>query len=209
MVSQSLSAGTQIRMEAEAGISIVGRRNGLELAIKNRSERTLGSVIRTLQSAGLIADVILHPLQVFPDDRGFFAELARLGSAGIAEKMTPSSERHIQISTTLSYPGTIKAIHYHYEQTDLWASIGGMTQVILYDLRLESPTFGAINTLYVGQFQPWEILIPAGVAHGYKVIGSTPAQLVYFTDRYYNPEDEGRLPYDHPGIAYDWKTQHK
>jgi dTDP-4-dehydrorhamnose 3,5-epimerase-like enzyme len=81
----------------------------------------------------------------FPDDRGFFAELARLGSAGIAEKMTPSSERHIQISMTLSYPGAIKAIHYHYEQTDLWAPIVGMMQVILYDLRFESTTFGAIK----------------------------------------------------------------
>jgi dTDP-4-dehydrorhamnose 3,5-epimerase-like enzyme len=145
MVSQSSAVRAQTRMETGAGISIVGRRNALELAIKNRSERTLGSVITTLQSAELIAGVILHPLQVFPDDRGFFAELARLGSPGIAEKMTPSSERHIQISTTLSYPGTIKAIHYHYEQTDLWVPIGGMMQVILYDLRFESTTFGAIK----------------------------------------------------------------
>ena len=32
---------------------------------------------------------------------------------------------------------------------------------------------------------------------------------VYLTDRTYNPEDEGRLPYDDPGIAYDWETQRK
>ena len=36
-----------------------------------------------------------------------------------------------------------------------------------------------------------------------------PIQLVYFTDRHYNPADELRLPYDHPDIAYDWETQHK
>lgn len=201
------STGTQTRRESEVGINVVGQRNGLELAVKHRARRTLGSIIRTVQPRELIADVLLQALEVFPDDRGLFAELARLGSTGIAEKMIPGLGRQIQISATLSYPGTIKAIHYHYEQTDLWAPISGMMQIILYDLRVKSPTFGAINTLYVGQFRPWEILIPPGVAHGYKVIGSTPVQLVYLTDRYYNPEDEGRLPYDHPGIAYDWDTQ--
>ena len=33
--------------------------------------------------------------------------------------------------------------------------------------------------------------------------------LIYVTDRFYNPADEGRIPYDDPGIAYDWETQHK
>jgi len=187
----------------------VGRRAGLELAIQRRSERTLGSVITQPNSSDLIAGVALEPLKIFADDRGYFAELARLGSAGIAETMCPDARRLAQISTTLTYPGTIKAIHYHYEQTDLWAPIAGMFQVFLYDLRLGSRTFGRINTLYVGRFRPWEILIPPGVAHGYKVLGNEPAQLVYLTNRYYNPDDEGRLAYDHPGVAYDWTTQHK
>jgi dTDP-4-dehydrorhamnose 3,5-epimerase len=84
-----------------------------------------------------------------------------------------------------------------------------MVQVFLYDLRRNSGTFGAINTIFAGRFQPWEILIPPGVAHGYKALGIEPIQLVYFTDRHYNPADELRLPYDHPDIAYDWETQHK
>ena len=40
------------------------------------------------------------------------------------------------------------------------------------------------------------ILIPPGVAHGYKVVGPGEALLVYLTDRFYNPEDEGRIAYD-------------
>jgi dTDP-4-dehydrorhamnose 3,5-epimerase len=76
-------------------------------------------------------------------------------------------------------------------------------------MRRSSKTFGLTNTLYVGQLRPWEILIPPGVGHGYKVLGTQPAQLVYFTDRFYNPKDEGRLPYDHPDIGYDWEIQNK
>jgi dTDP-4-dehydrorhamnose 3,5-epimerase-like enzyme len=29
------------------------------------------------------------------------------------------------------------------------------------------------------------------------------------TDQFYNPKDEGRLPWDDPSINYDWETQKK
>ena len=84
-----------------------------------------------------------------------------------------------------------------------------MFQVALVDLRTASKSFGRRNTLYVGTLRPWQILIPPGVGHGYKVIGTQPGMLIYVTDRFYNPKDEGRIAYDEPGIAYDWETQHK
>jgi dTDP-4-dehydrorhamnose 3,5-epimerase len=84
-----------------------------------------------------------------------------------------------------------------------------MLQVVLADLRKNSPTFGDRNTLYLGALRPWQLIIPPGVAHGYKVIGRTPAMLVYVTDRNYDPSDEGRIPYNDPSINYDWETQHK
>jgi dTDP-4-dehydrorhamnose 3,5-epimerase len=85
----------------------------------------------------------------------------------------------------------------------------GMLQVALVDLRPRSATFGARNTIYLGQLRRWQLLIPPGVAHGYKVIGTEPALLVYLTDRFYDPSDEGRIPYDDQKIQYDWETQHK
>ena len=60
-----------------------------------------------------------------------------------------------------------------------------------------------------GTLRPWQILIPPGVGHGYKVIGREPAMLVYVTNKFYNPKDEGRIAYNEPGIAYDWELQHK
>jgi dTDP-4-dehydrorhamnose 3,5-epimerase len=84
-----------------------------------------------------------------------------------------------------------------------------MFQVVLVDFRQGSPTFGRRNTMYCGTLRPWQILIPPGVGHGYKVIGTEPALLVYATDRFYNPKDEGRIPYDDSRISYDWETQHK
>jgi dTDP-4-dehydrorhamnose 3,5-epimerase len=40
-------------------------------------------------------------------------------------------------------------------------------------------------------------------------LGVEPIQLLYLTDRHYNPADELRLPYNDPNVAYDWETQHK
>ena len=186
----------------------LGTKNGIEMAILSRAEKTLGKIIFKPDSADLIDGVKIEPLQVHPDDRGFFMEVGRLGK-GLAANMTPEGARQIQVSFTLTYPGTIKAIHYHSEQTDLWTPVGGMVQVFLCDLRRHSKTFGAINTIYVGRFRPWQILIPPGVGHGYKALGVEPIQLLYFTDRHYNPADELRIAYNDPAIGYDWETQHK
>ena len=165
----------------------------------------IGSVIRTCDAAELIDGVRVQPVAVWPDDRGYFLEVARMGHGLPADFPAAST----QVSCALSYPGTIKAFHFHRFQTDFWVPAGGMFQVGLVDLRQESRTFGAKNTLYVGTLRPWQILIPPGVGHGYKVIGEQAAMLVYVTNRLYDPSDEGRIPYNDPSIAYDWELQHK
>ena len=105
---------------SEEGIVSLGTRNGIELAILKRTEKSLGKIIAKPDSTDLIEGVRIEPLQIYPDDRGFFTEIARLGR-GLATDMVPDNARKIQISLTLTYPNTIKAIHYHSEQTDLWA----------------------------------------------------------------------------------------
>jgi dTDP-4-dehydrorhamnose 3,5-epimerase len=165
----------------------------------------IGDVILTPDSPRLIDGVRVAPFPLWPDDRGYFLEVLRFGH-GIAEAFDPAT---MQVSAALSYAGSIKAFHYHLEQTDFWVPAQGMFQVALVDLRPESPSYAAKNTLYVGALRPWQILIPPGVGHGYKVIGENHAMLVYVTNRFYNPSDEGRIAWNHPDISYDWELQHK
>ena len=168
-------------------------------------EKGIGRVILKAESPDLIEGVRIEPFPLWPDDRGYFLEIARL-TEGMVDEFDPAQT---QVSAALSYPATIKAFHYHQHQTDYWTVASGMFQVALVDLREESPTFGARNTLYVGALRPWRVLIPPGVGHGYKVIGEQPGVLVYLTNRQYNPADEGRIAHNDPGIAYDWELQHK
>jgi dTDP-4-dehydrorhamnose 3,5-epimerase len=165
----------------------------------------IGSLIGSPDSTALIAGVKVAAYGLHPDDRGHFLEVLRLGH-GLASGFPTAST---QVSAAASFPGTIKAFHFHREQTDFWVPAKGMFQVGLVDLRPASPTYGLKNTLYVGELRPWQILIPPGVGHGYKVIGREAGMLVYVTDRFYNPADEGRIAYNDPRIAYDWETQHK
>lgn len=168
-------------------------------------EKGIGSIIRTANSADLIDGVLVEPYPLWPDDRGYFLEVVRIGKGLPAQFPIEST----QISAALSYPGTIKAFHIHRYQTDFWVPAKGMFQVGLVDMRDDSPTFGRRNTIYCGALKPFQILIPPGVAHGYKVIGTEPGMLIYVTNRHYDPSDEGRIPHNDEQIAYDWETQHK
>ncbi len=169
------------------------------------AEHGIGKVILSPGSSDLIADVELKPFPLWPDDRGYFLEIARLGQDLVAKFPAATT----QVSAAVNYPGIIKAFHYHKFQTDYWVAAAGLLQVALVDLRVGSRTYGAKNTLYVGALRSWQILIPPGVAHGYKVIGEQPSVLVYITNRTYDPKDEGRIPYNDTAIAYDWELQHK
>ncbi|MBI3895803.1 MAG: dTDP-4-dehydrorhamnose 3,5-epimerase family protein [Acidobacteria bacterium] len=184
----------------------VASKGGLQLGVVRGGPGGLGSVIASPEAPDLIDGVQIAALRLHPDDRGFFEEIFRWGQ-GPAKDFAPSGS--LQVSAALSYPGTIKAIHYHLRQTDLWAPVLGLFQVMLYDLRADSATFGRLNTLYVGTLRPWQIRIPPGVGHGYKVIGTESALLVYATDQWYDPTDEGRLPWNDPDVNYDWETQRR
>jgi dTDP-4-dehydrorhamnose 3,5-epimerase len=168
-------------------------------------DKGIGNVILAPDSKDLIAGVRVNPYPLWPDDRGYFLEVARIGQ-GLAGEFPKDST---QVSAALSYPGTIKAFHFHRHQTDCWVPVQGMFQVVLVDLRKQSPTWRLRNTMYLGALRPWQVLIPPGVAHGYKVVGTEPAFLIYVTDRFYDPKDEGRIPYNDPQIQYDWELQHK
>ncbi len=177
---------------------------GLELVLP-QCAKGIGALITSPQSADLIDGVRIQPLTLWPDDRGYFLEIHRMGR-GLAADFAAETT---QISATVSHPGTIKAFHYHLRQTDCWAPLRGLLQVALVDLRSGSRTFGARNTIYAGDLRPWQILIPPGVGHGYKVVSKSEATLIYLTNRFYDPKDEGRIAYNDAHIHYDWETQHK
>ncbi|MEL1134480.1 dTDP-4-dehydrorhamnose 3,5-epimerase family protein [Desulfitobacterium sp. THU1] len=150
-----------------------------------------------------IEGVVTKRLVRHCDDRGFFMEILRDDDELLA--------RFGQASLSMSYPGVIKAFHYHDRQDDLWFFPVGSAQVVLYDLREGSPTKGATQVFYMGETNPLLLVIPKGVAHGYRVLGPNPLIITYFTTESYNPADpdEQRLAWNDKGINFDWSTQNR
>jgi dTDP-4-dehydrorhamnose 3,5-epimerase len=103
----------------------------------------------------------------------------------------------------------IKAFHWHKIQYDIWFFTEGSAQVVLYDLREDSPTRGETNVFFMGERNPIVLLIPPEVAHGYRVLGEKPASLFYHTTETYDPAhpDEERIDHDSPDINFDWTTR--
>lgn len=149
----------------------------------------------------MIRDVQLKPLSVHADDRGYFMELLREDDGFFT--------RFGQSNYSVAYPGVVKAWHWHRQQDDLWFVVSGMAQVGLHDLREDSPTRGQTDVFYLGEQNRGLLYIPHGVAHGYRVLGTTPVALVYHTTHVYNPSDELRLAWNDPTIGFDWTTQNR
>lgn len=129
---------------------------------------------------------------------GFLLEVLRVDD-GLLKKFGQSV-------FTISYPGAVKGFHLHERQDDLWFVATGRILVALHDLRPNSPTYQQTDTMSAGGGDYKLILIPAGVAHGYKVLGSEPVLMFYHTTETYNPKnpDEKRIPWNDPEIGFDW-----
>lgn len=140
--------------------------------------------------------VTVKTLTTHSDTRGFFREIIRKSDPFFAEGFG-------QWSMSKMWPGVIKAWHIHQRQVDWWYCPVGTLQVALWDQRSGEKTCGTVLELVVGEDGDSQVLkIPPGVAHGCKAIGTVPALLFYITSRTYDPDDEGRLPYD--AAPYDW-----
>lgn len=151
----------------------------------------------------MIEGVKIKKIKKHCDDRGFFAELVRDDESLL--------DRFGQASMSMSYPGVIKAFHYHEQQDDLWFFPSGNAQVVLYDLRTNSSTRGKTDVYYMGEENQILLLIPKGVAHGYRVLGEKPATIIYFTTYSYNPNnpDEKRIQWNDPEIGFNWETKNR
>lgn len=160
----------------------------------------------------MIEGVEVIKLTTHTDERGFFREVLR----------ATDIESFGQLSWSSMYQSTIKAWHIHRIQWDYWFVPIGVVKAVLVDTRRDAQSgewkpidsqgtwtkdgkYYPLGIYLLGDNQPPCVLrIPPGVAHGLKVLQG-PAHLMYITSHVYNPEDEGRIPFD--ALGYDWFKQ--
>jgi dTDP-4-dehydrorhamnose 3,5-epimerase len=147
----------------------------------------------TTARAPRIAGVKTKSLRVIPDERGYLMEILRADDAELFTKFG-------QVYISATYPGVVKAWHYHENQVDNFACISGMVKLVLVDTRPDSPTNGAVNEFFVGSQNPMLVQVPNLVYHGWKCISLELALVVN------DPTDEYRVA-PHETLPYDWSRK--
>ena len=158
-----------------------------------------GVMVRS--SGDLIEGVAARSAIVIPDERGRLGEILRADD--------PWFEKFGQVYFTTTYPGMVKAWHYHERQTDHFYVAKGLVKVGLCDYRPSSPTYRTVNTLYLGEHCPGMVRIPPGVLHGWMCVSPEEAVVVNTPTELYNYDnpDEERLDPHGEEIPYDWKRR--
>ena len=152
-----------------------------------------------------IKGVILRPLTINRDDRGWLAELFR--SDELPDRFDPAMA---YLSMTL--PGVTRGPHEHEKQSDLFCFLGPSNfKLYLWDNRSVSPTYRNRRAIIVGADNPQAVIVPVGVVHAYRNIGPEPGIVFNCPNRLYRgpgrtePVDEIRHESDE-GTEYrlDW-----
>ncbi len=145
-----------------------------------------------------ITGVRTKSLKLIPDERGWLMEILRNDDSEFFQKFG-------QVYVSATYPGVVKAWHYHKHQVDNFACISGMVKLVLVDTREGSPTKGAVNEFFLGTQQPILVQVPNLVYHGWKCISPEVSTVVNTPTELYNYDepDEYRLE-PHGTLPYDW-----
>lgn len=150
-----------------------------------------------------IPGVVVKPLRLIPDDRGFLMEMLRADD--------PVFEQFGQVYITGCRRGVAKAWHYHKEQTDHFIGVWGRALVVLCDLRGGSPAYKVCEEYILEappckEYDPILLKIPPGVVHGFTALEGEEARIVNIPTQVYRYDDpdEYRYPWNSPEIPYQW-----
>ncbi len=152
-------------------------------------------------SALSLPGILSIELRVHTDQRGFFVE--RYNEARFEQCGLP---RFCQDNHSRSVPGTLRGLHYQARpaQGKLVGVIRGAIWDVVVDIRPGSPTYGRHLATELTDYDGRLLWIPAGFAHGFCVVGSEPADVIYKVDAPYEPTTEGGIVWSDPDLAIPW-----
>jgi dTDP-4-dehydrorhamnose 3,5-epimerase len=131
---------------------------------------------------GAIHDVTVRPLTKFIDERGWLAELFREDEIG--RELMPA-----MAYISMTQPGIARGPHEHVEQTDWFCFLGPSNfKVYLWDTRKDSPSCGIRQVVFAGSDSPRMVIVPPGVVHAYRNIGTENGIVFNAPNRLYGGE---------------------
>ncbi len=111
-----------------------------------------------------------------------------------------------QVYVTTLRPGVVKGWNLHKTHEDRYFVVKGVMQLVLYDVRPESSTYGKLIKLTLSEDNRRLVTIPINVWHADQNVGSEEVYLINMPTRIYNyaDPDKYRLPIDTDLIPHDF-----
>ncbi len=160
-----------------------------------------GGIAMKASKTSLEGLVLIEP-RVFGDERGFFLESYNertMAEMGI-------HDRFVQDNHSFSMQRVVRGLHYQipHPQGKLVRVAGGEILDVAVDLRRNSATFGRWEAFRLSGENKKMLWIPAGFAHGFRVVSAT-ANVLYKATEFYYPEFEHTLAWNDPDLKIDWQ----
>lgn len=150
-----------------------------------------------------LPDVKIIQPKRFGDHRGFFSETysrSAFAEAGITLDF-------VQDNHSLSAAvGTLRGLHFQappFAQDKLVRVPRGRILDVAVDIRASSPDFGKFVAVELSAENWWQLLVPAGFAHGFVTL-EPDTEVLYKVNAPYAPEHDRGVAFDDPAIGIDW-----
>ncbi len=146
-------------------------------------------------------DVRIREASLFVDERGSLCEMY-----DPRWKLSVAKKYIAYAYFFTSRPGVIKGWGMHKKHEDCYFLISGEMELVLYDGRKNSPTYGLVSKIYLSEEHRRTVTIPIGVWHAERNIGTKDNLTVNFPSRLYDHKspDKYRLPIDTDEIPFSF-----
>ncbi len=118
--------------------------------------------------------VVIKELKAYHDERGWLAEIFRDDE---------TDYRAVMSYVSMTKPNVARGPHEHVEQSDFFCFLGNF-KLYLWDNRKGSITYGK-RIVFEGKDAPFTAIVPPGVVHAYKNIGTGNGLVLNLPDRLY------------------------
>lgn len=166
-------------------------------------------------SSSLIKDILIYPLKVNRDESGILVETLRNDWKEIyGQGREFSMQYYSKTASSIARDEKVWHLHPNYQE-DRFLVINGEIVTAVADQREGSSTKGVINFFHMKAEEPYILLIPKNTLHGFMVVSKESAILANYPTGLYNPQEEGRVPYEQAqvkmsdGTLFSWDLVRK
>ncbi len=145
---------------------------------------------------GIIHDIKIYPLKRLKDERGMVMHMLRNDS--------PAFKNFGEIYFSYVLSGVVKGWKKHKLMEQNFCVPVGQMQLVFFDDRKDSPTYGNVFELTCGDENYCLVQVPPMIWYSFKAVGNGPSMIANCATLPHDPSESMTTPLGDPQIPYQW-----